>query len=173
MKLLIRPEKAADKAAVYALHAAAFEQENESRLVDLLRESEHYIPELSLVAELNGDIVGHILFTKLKIAADNGQVFGSLALAPMAALPVLQYSGIGSQLMHDGLKAAKELGYGSVIVLGHAQYYPKFGFAPASRWGITTAYEVPDENFMALELQPGALEGVSGRVIYPAGFDQV
>lgn len=173
MQIVIRPETPEDFSAVYSLHAAAFGQENESRLVELLRKSEHYIPELSLVGLINGDIIGHILFTKLLIAADNGQVFESLALAPISVLPVLQYSGVGSQLMRQGLLAAKELGYGSVIVLGHEHYYPKFGFEPASKWGITTGYEVPDINFMAIELQPGALNGVSGRVVYPPEFEQV
>jgi putative acetyltransferase len=91
----------------------------------------------------------------------------------MAVLPSLQQSGIGSQLVRTGLQRATELGYGSVIVLGHPRYYPKFGFAPASRWGITTAYEVPDEAFMAIELKPGALEGRAGAVVYPDAFGEV
>lgn len=173
MKITIRPEEAADQSAIYALHAAAFGQENESRLVDLLRKSTHYIPELSIVGELSGDIIGHVLFTKLKIVGAGGQAFDTLALAPISVLPVLQYSGVGGQLIRYGLDAARQLGYGSVIVLGHEHYYPKFGFSPASAWGITTAYEVPGENFMAMELEPGALKGVSGRVVYPPEFEQV
>jgi len=173
MKITIRPERPADHDAVYALHTAAFGQENESRLVDLLRKSPHFVPGLSIVGELKGDIIGHILFTKLKIVAGDGRETGTLALAPVSVLPVLQYSGVGTQLVRHGLSEARRLGYGSVIVLGHAQYYPKFGFMPASKWGITTAYQVPGENFMAIELFPGALKDASGRVVYPEEFDRV
>lgn len=173
MKIDIRAEQAQDIPAVYSLHAAAFGQENESRLVNLLRESEHYIPELSLVAVLNGTIIGHILFTKLKIVTGSGREVETLALAPVSVTPDLQYAGVGGQLVRRGLEVAAELGYGSVIVLGHPQYYPKFGFAPASRWGITTSYEVPDEVFMAMELRRGALKDAAGRVVYPKEFEQV
>lgn len=173
MKVIISPETPQDQSAIYSINAAAFGQENESRLIDLLRGSEHFIPELSLVARADGGPVGHILFTKLKIAGPEGVTYPSLALAPMAVLPSLQQSGIGSQLVRTGLQRATELGYSSVIVLGHPRYYPKFGFAPASRWGITTAYEVPDEAFMAIELKPGALEGRAGAVVYPDAFGEV
>ncbi|WP_119080333.1 GNAT family N-acetyltransferase [Chitinophaga alhagiae] len=173
MKIDIRAEQEQDIPVVYSLHAAAFGQENEGRLVDLLRQSEHYIPALSLVAVLDGAIIGHILFTKLKIMTGAGGEVESLALAPVSVTPDLQYAGVGGQLVRHGLEVARELGYGSVIVLGHAQYYPKFGFAPASRWGLTTTYEVPDEVFMAIELQPGALAGAAGRVVYPKAFEQV
>lgn len=173
MKIVIRPEQAADIPAIYAVHAAAFGQENESKLVNLLRQSEHFIPGLSLAGVTDSGIVGHILFSKIKIVAEDGRVTESLALAPVAVVPDLQYAGIGSQLVRRGLEAARELGYTSVIVLGHAQYYPKFGFAPASRWGITTSYEVPDDTFMAIELIPGGLAGVSGRVMYPKEFEEV
>ncbi|WP_244939846.1 GNAT family N-acetyltransferase [Chitinophaga barathri] len=170
---MITPETPEDKSAIYSLNAAAFEQENESRLIDLLRDSEHFIPGLSLVARADTGVVGHILFTKLTIAGPEGVIYNTLALAPMAVLPSLQQSGIGSQLIREGLKRAAELGYGSVIVLGHPKYYPKFGFVPASRWGIRTTYEVPDEAFMAIELKPGALEGRAGTVIYSREFDEV
>ncbi|MBO9152011.1 GNAT family N-acetyltransferase [Chitinophaga sp. GCM10012297] len=173
MKIIIQPETPEDRSAIYSINAAAFGQENESRLIDLLRDSEHFIPELSLVARADNGPVGHILFTRLIIAGTEGVKYPALALAPMAVLPSLQQSGIGSQLVREGLKRATELGYGSVIVLGHPQYYPKFGFAPASRWGIRTAYEVPDEVFMAIELEPGALEGRAGVVVYPDAFGAV
>lgn len=175
MKITIQPETPEDRSAIYSINAAAFGQENESRLIDLLRDSEHFIPELSLVARADNGPVGHILFTRLVIEGPEpeGVKYPTLALAPMAVLPSLQQSGIGSQLVREGLKRAVELGYGSVIVLGHPQYYPKFGFAPASRWGIRTTYEVPDEAFMAIELKPGALEGRAGTVVYPEAFGAV
>ncbi|MGN7722604.1 GNAT family N-acetyltransferase [Chitinophaga sp. 22620] len=173
MKITITPEAPEDKSSVYSLNAAAFGQENESKLIDLLRNSEHFIPELSLVARSESGSVGHILFTKLEIAGPEGVTYGTLALAPMAVLPSLQHLGIGSQLLREGLKRAAEQGYSSVIVLGHPEYYPRFGFVPASKWGISTSYDVPDEAFMAIELKLGALEGKAGLVIYPKEFNEV
>ncbi len=170
---MITPEAPEDKSPVYSLNAAAFGQENESKLIDLLRASEHFIPELSLVARSESGAVGHILFTKLKIEGPDGAAYDTLALAPVAVLPSLQHLGIGSQLVREGLKRAAELGYSSVIVLGHAEYYPRFGFEPASKWGIRTGYDVPDEVFMAVELKPGALAGKAGLAAYPEEFGKV
>lgn len=173
MKIMITPETPEDKSSIYSLNAAAFGQENESKLIDLLRDSEHFIPALSLVARSESGAVGHILFTRLKIKGQEGVMYDTLALAPMAVLPALQHLGIGSQLVREGLKRAAELGYSSVIVLGHPGYYPKFGFLPASKWGIRTSYEVPGEAFMAIELKPGGLEGKTGLVVYSKEFDEV
>ena len=170
--ILIRAETTNDHASVFALNFAAFEQENESRLVDLLRKSEVFIPELSLVAEMDGKIIGHILFTKLKIIDKDSIIHNSISLAPMAVLPEYHNLGIGSELVREGLKLTKSLGFESVIVLGHDKYYPRFGFQPASKWDITCPYEVPDEVFMVLELIPGALANVSGLVQYPEAFDE-
>lgn len=167
----IRQETPGDFFAVYKVNEAAFEQENESRLVDMLRKSDVFIPELSLVAELDGQIIGHILFTKLKIIEKNSITHHTISLAPMSVLPAYQNFGIGSALVKEGLEMAKSIGFESVIVLGHDKYYPRFGFQPASKWNITCPYEVPDEVFMALELVPGALTNISGEVEYPEEFD--
>ncbi|MGX5818925.1 GNAT family N-acetyltransferase [Chitinophaga lutea] len=170
MKITIRPEQPRDIAAISALHRAAFRGEGESQLVSRLRKSAYFIPELSLVGLQGDDLLGHILFSKVQIVDNDGREFETLALAPMAVTPAIQFSGIGSQLVRTGLDAARTLGYKSVVVLGHPTYYPRFGFVAASTWGITTSYKVPDEAFMALELMPGSLVGVSGRVIYPPEF---
>ncbi len=173
MKIEIRQEQESDNSDVYRVNCNAFERDEEARLVDALRHSEAFIPECSLVALLNDQIIGHILFTKIKIRNVNGESFQSLLLAPMAVHKANQQQGIGSQLVKAGLQKAKELKYSSVIVLGHEQYYPRFGFMPASRWGIKAPYEVPDNAFMALELTANSLDGVRGTVEFPKEFEGV
>lgn len=118
---------------------------------------------------MNKEIVGHILLSKIKINNDN-QFAESLALAPVSVLPEYQNKGIGRLLILEALKKAKELEYNSVVVLGHPEYYPKFGFEKASSWGIKAPFEVPEEAFMALELQENALYNISGVVEYPSAF---
>lgn len=173
MKILIRPETTADFVAIHELNKTAFGQDNEAKLVDLLRQSDAFIPGLSLVAMLDNDIVGHILFTKIKIKGEQGNIFNSLALAPMAVQPTLQNRGIGGQLIRHGLKTAKALGYQSVIVLGHEHYYPKFGFVPAEKWQIKAPFDVPSNVFMGIELVKDGLKGISGTVEYPKEFEAV
>lgn len=169
----IRRERKEDKEGVYFVNELAFEHENESILVDSLRQSEFFVPKLSLVAEKEGEIIGHILFTKIKIIDEAKVEYHSLSLAPMSVRPSFQNLGVGTALVKSGLEIATKLGFESVIVLGHDKYYPRFGFKPASKWNITCPYEVPDEVFMALELVPGALKNVSGKVRYPKEFDEV
>jgi len=173
MDIQIRPETVADRQAIYRLIELAFGQNNESRLVDLFRKDDCFIPELSLVAHMNEEIIGHIIFTKIVIRGETGRETSSLALAPMGVLPAHQKSGIGGKLIRAGLSAAKELGHQSVIVMGHKDYYPKFGFLPAEKWEISTHYEVPSEYFMAIELIPGALSNAKGVVEYSAPFSQL
>lgn len=173
LKVKIRKEKKEDYSKIYKVNELAFEHKNESVLIDNLRKSKSYIPGLSLVADYNGTIIGHILFTKVKILGENSKEYDSISLAPMSVKPSYQNLGIGSALVRAGLKKAAKLGYQSVIVLGHDKYYPRFGFKPASKWNIRCPYKVPDEVFMALELVPGALENVSGLVQYPEEFNEV
>jgi len=173
MEIIIRPEKPDDFSAIYELNREAFGQENESILVELLRKSENYIPELSLVAVHDEDIAGHIMFSKIKVIEENGTENDSLSLAPMAVKTDLQKKGIGGKLVRRGLDDAKKMGFRSVIVLGHANYYPKFGFEKASRWDIKCPFKVPDEAFMAIELVPDALEKVKGTVRFPKEFEGV
>ena len=133
-----------------------------------IRKGKNFIPELSLVSEIDDEIVGHILFSRIKIVSDS--VFDSLALAPMAVVPKFQKQGIGSELIKKGIEKAKELGFDSVIVLGHKDYYPKFGFQKASKWNIKCPFQVPDEAFMAIELTERAFEDKAGTVEYPNEF---
>jgi putative acetyltransferase len=169
---LIRPETPRDYVAVFAVNRLAFGRDNEARLVDLLRQSSAHIAELALVAETDGRIVGHILFSPIVIRTATVAV-PALALAPMAVLPEHQRQGIGSQLVRAGLAASRRLGHERVIVLGHPAYYPRFGFVPASRWGIQPPFPAPDEAFLASALLPGALEGCAGVVEYPPAFASV
>jgi predicted N-acetyltransferase YhbS len=170
MNMLIRQEREKDYDAVYQVVKSAFEQMemasgNEQDLVNRLRKSAAFIPELSLVAEMAGRITGHIMFTKMKI----GQ-HPSLALAPVAVLPAHQKQGIGGKLIEEGHRIARELGYSSVILVGHPDYYPRFGYQRASHWNIQAPFEVPDEAFMVLELREGGLEDVSGTIEYAPEF---
>jgi len=169
-KSKLRPEMIDDYASITEVNDLAFCQKNEGQLILRLRGTKKFIPELSLVAEIDSRIVGHILFYPIQIKGDD-QVFPSLALAPMAVLPEFQKQGIGSQLVREGLKRARKLGFKSVIVLGHAAYYPRFGFEPASRWGVQPPFEVPDDVFMALELVKDGLKDIQGRVEYPPEFN--
>jgi predicted N-acetyltransferase YhbS len=175
--ITIRKEIPKDHNWVIELTAKAFEtmpfsEGDEDQLVARLRNAPGFIPELSLVAELDGLIVGHILFTPLVI--DNGQQqFESLVLGPVSVLPEFQKQGIGGKLIRAGHQKAIELGFRSVILIGHPEYYPRFGYKPASTWGIKTHYELPsDDVFMAVELTEGALKNVSGMVIFPPEFGE-
>lgn len=175
--LIIRKEIPSDYDRVFELTTKAFEtmpfsEGNEDKLVVRLRNASAFIPELSLVAELGGQLVGHILFTPLVV--DNGQEqFQSLVLGPVSVLPEFQKQGIGSQMILAGHQKAKELGFQSVILIGHPEYYPRFGYKPASTWGIKTHIPLPsDDVFMAVELVEGGLSGVSGMVIFPPEFGE-
>jgi len=171
MELKIRQENRDDIKEIYEINSLAFGQENEAKLVDLLRDSATFVPELSLVATIDNKLVGHILFTKIKITDDKQNEFDSLALAPMAVRPDNQKSGIGGQLIRVGLDKARELNFKSVIVLGHRNYYPKFGFVPTSKWNIKSPFDVPTEAFMGIELTKNGFKDVSGTVNYPKEFD--
>ncbi len=167
--MLIRVEEENDRAAVHAVNVSAFETPTEANLVDALRE--HARPVASLVAEDDGTVVGHIMFSPVSLSGHPGlKVMG---LAPMAVAPEHQRKGIGSALVRAGLEQCKQLGFVAVVVLGHPEYYPRFGFSPASRFGIDCEYDVPEEAFMAMELQREALSEKAGRVKYHAAFSNV
>lgn len=167
---MVRLEEVGDAAAVWRVNAAAFGRAAEAELVDALREGGGVI--LSLVAEEEGEIAGHILFTPVTIEEERGEG-AAVALGPLAVLPEYQGMGIGSQLVTAGLGMLRAAGHGVVIVLGHPGYYPRFGFVPASRHGIRWDRDVPDNVFMVAELLPGALKGVEGIVHYRPEFDKV
>jgi putative acetyltransferase len=164
---LIRPEAHADHEAISQVNRLAFGQDSEARLVDALRDGKYV--RLSLVAEMDRQVVGHILFSHLPIITDFGTL-PALALAPMAVLPAFQKQGIGSALIRRGLEVCTEQGHRIVIVLGHPNFYPRFGFTSALAARLESPYS-GRESFMAVELIPAALNGVAGRVEYPPPFE--
>ncbi|SOC24615.1 predicted N-acetyltransferase YhbS [Ureibacillus xyleni] len=177
MNLKIRQEQVDDYDLTEMIVKNAFanaehSDQKEHLLVSRIRKSKGFIPKLSLVAtnEDNNEILGHILLSKVKISKGDNEWIESLSLAPVSVLPEYQNKGIGGLLITEALKEAKELGYHSVVVLGHPEYYPKFGFKKASLWGIKAPFEVPDETFMAKELSENALNNASGVVEYPSVF---
>lgn len=168
--ITIRAENAEDIPAVRRVNELAFGQPNEAVLVDKLRAVAD--PQVSLVAIEDGQVVGHIFFSPVSIESEDSSC-AALGLAPMAVLPEYQKQGVGSQLVREGLKECQRLGCHVVVVLGHPEYYPRFGFIPASQKGLRSEYPVPDEVFMVVELEPGALGGQRGLVKYLSEFGEV
>ena len=165
----IRAERETDLDAVRTVNTSAFETPSEANLVDALRKQA--APIISLVAEEGDTIVGHIMFSPVSLS--NHPELKIIGLAPMAVMPENQRKGIGSALVRAGLEQCKQLGFVAVVVLGHTEYYPHFGFSPSSRFGINCEYDVPEESFMAMELQPDALHGRNGKVKYHAAFSNL
>ena len=166
---VIRQEQPSDYKIIHKVVKKAFESTehsdgNEQELVIMLRKSEAYIPELSLVAEIDSSIVGHIMFTRAKVGDES-----VLALAPLSVLPEYQNKGIGKALISAGHHIAKKLGYQYSVVLGSETYYPKSGYIPASRFGIIAPFDVPDKNFMAFKLDDSA-PVLCGRLKYDKAF---
>ena len=165
----ISKEEKSDYEEVYNLVKTAFEKAkesdgNEQDLVVDLRNSDNFVPELSLVAKKDDKVVGYILFTKIQIGK-----YEELALAPLAVLPEYQRQGVGSKLIEEGHKISKDMGYHYVVVLGSDKYYPKFGYEKASKYGIKPPFDVPDENFMAIKLNDLS-EEIKGTVKYAKEF---
>lgn len=170
MNFLIRTEAPQDNKAVYDLVTAAFlgaehTDGDEQNLVERLRKSAAFVPRLSLVAERDGVLIGHALFTELKVGEKT-----ELGLAPLSVAPAHQGCGVGLALMAEGHRIAAELGYGVSVVLGHPAYYPRAGYESATAHGITCPFEVPEECFLVRELAPGGLDGARGGVTYPPEF---
>ena len=163
--MIIRGEDSAEWAVIRSINEAAFGGLEEADLVDKLRADGDAL--LSLVAELEERIVGHVLFSRMWIETSSGLV-AAVALAPMAVLPEQQRRGIGGRLIRSGLDLLRGGGERIVIVVGHPGYYPRFGFSSERARSLESPF--PIEAFMAMELSPGALAGISGRVIYPAAF---
>lgn len=165
----IRQEEPKDYQDVYTLVKTAFSTAdhcdgNEQDLVAALRQSDAFLPQLSLVAEQNGNIVGHIMFTKAKVGPHT-----VLVLAPLSVLPQNQKQGVGAALIREGHKIAKGLNYQYVLVLGSETYYPRFGYVPAEQLGIRAPFSVASENFMAIRLKENAVP-LSGTVTYAPEF---
>ena len=162
----IRMEQAADIPRIHDVNLAAFESAAEANLVDALRVQA--VDAISLVAEDDGKIVGHIMFSPVRLTG--ADEIRTMALAPMAVTPARQRAGIGSALARDGLAECRRRGVEAVFVVGHPEYYPRFGFTLASSFGIACEFEVRDEAFMALELVAGALREKAGTVFFHQAF---
>jgi len=169
MLIVIRHEGPLDLPAIRGVNLLAFGGVGEANLVDALRDAGD--ARLSVVAEVEDQIVGHVMFSRLKIHQPTGDVFEALALAPMAVVPALQRQGVGTTLITSALQDCAAAGHRAVIVLGHAKYYPRFGFSTQLTAKLESPYAGP--HFMALELVPGALADVTGRVEYPPAFSEV
>ncbi len=167
--MLIRPETTADIVAIARVNQTAFDRNGEADLVNTLRQANSTI---SLVAELNAEIVGHILFSPVKYDQDpsRSQIWG---LGPLAVSPQQQRTGIGSALVKDGIETCRQAAIQALVVLGGPNYYQRFGFQPASNWHLRCHYPVPTEVFMAQELVAGALAGLNGTISYHQAFDAV
>lgn len=165
---MIRSETSDDIAGITKVLTSAFNKEAESLLVQELRVTREFITNFSFVIEIENQLVGYLLRYPIDIKNVHNAI-KSLTLAPMAIIPDKQRQGYGGELVNHALSCAAKDQWESVIVLGHPGYYPKFGFQPASNWGVTCPFNVPDEVFMAIELVPGGLKQ-GGAVIYPEAF---
>jgi putative acetyltransferase len=171
MVLTIRHEEPADIDAIRQVNKQAFADAeglgtSEADLVDALRRNGNVV--VSLVAEQDGAVVGHVLFSPMLIESPGGGSHQAIALGPLAVRPDVQKQGIGSALMNAGLDEIRELGHDAVFLLGHTSYYPRFGFAPARHRGII--YQDGRDSFQVIELRPGALDGVTGTARFSPEF---
>ncbi len=172
MQVKIKRIKKRDFEEVEMLLKVAFDGDSVAELVKELINTSSFIPELTRVARINDQIIGIIVYSHAQIIRGK-KVHDSISMAPLAVLPAYQNLEIGSQLIRNSFAKAKELQYPSVLVMGHEDYYPRFGFKLASEYGITCPFDVPEENFMVFEFFPNALSGVSGKVKYDALFNDM
>lgn len=163
----ILTENPEDLEAVRNLNIVAFGRENEANLVDRLR---GIGSTFSFVAVQSDRIVGHLLFSLVAVEGKCSKNLSILGLAPVAVLPNYQRQGIGTQMIREGLKECRRSGFQAVVVLGHPDFYSRFGFIPASRKSLGCEYDVPDEAFMVLELESGEEQDCSGTVKYRSEF---
>jgi putative acetyltransferase len=166
----IRDENISDKEDIWALESEVFETAAEANLVNALRNSGCEF--ISLVAETENKIVGHILFTPVELTGCDNRL-KIMGLAPMAVMSQYQNGGVGSSLIKAGLERCRSSGYDAVVVLGYPNYYTKFGFVPSIKYRIRSEYDVPAEVFMILELVPNALKNQHGIIKYHKAFDNV
>lgn len=166
MSVEIREERLDDIAAIRQVHTCAFEQDQEANIVDALRANSAVL--LSLVAVVGGRVVGHILYSPASLGCLTGA-----ALGPMAVLPEHQRRGIGSALIESGKRKIQQAGYPFIVVVGHPEYYPRFGFRPSSGHGISCEWDVPDTAFMVLSLDESRMRDASGIARYRPEFSTV
>jgi putative acetyltransferase len=164
--ITIRGEQPDDVAAIRELNQRAFAQNQEANIVDALRANGAAM--LSLVAILDGHVAGHIMYSPIEV----GDVIGA-GLGPMAVLPEHQRQGIGGRLVEAGTQRLSSTGVPVIVVLGHPAYYPRFGFLPASRYGVRCEWPVPDEVFMMLVLDQARMSGLTGVARYRPEFSTV
>ncbi|MGB3641062.1 MAG: N-acetyltransferase [Rivularia sp. (in: cyanobacteria)] len=166
----IRPETQADYLAIAQIHKLAFARQEEADLVEKIRNSQYYIPQLTLVAEVNNFVVAHVMFSYIHLVGK--ETFQVIGLAPIAVEPDFQNQGIGSALINAGLNKANVLGETLIIVLGHPQFYSRFGFKPSVDFDIESPFPVPEDAFMVKPLA-NYRSRYKGKVIYPATFQNV
>jgi predicted N-acetyltransferase YhbS len=181
MEIHIRKEEKADQHLVEAITRQAFYNQEDFRkkgygcsehyMVHLLRTKDG-IMDLNLVAEVGHEIVGHIIYSKSKIITENQQTIQTITLGPVSVKKSLQNQGIGTYLINQSIELAKSLGYGAIIIYGHPNYYPRFGFVPASQYHITTPEGDNYDAFMALELIPGYLSNIKGKCLMSDIFNE-
>ena len=170
-EVIVRAEAPEDVKAIDVVNLSAFQGEAEARLVSAIRASDEFVPDLSLVAEINGRIVGHLLLSKVTLQHD-GTGRAVLALGPMSVVPSQSHRGIGSALIQAAISRARDMRYTAIVVAGQPEYYERFDFQPAETWGLTSNLRLPADGLTAMELLPGALKG-GGEVVYPAPFAEI
>ncbi|MAT66308.1 MAG: GNAT family N-acetyltransferase [Gammaproteobacteria bacterium] len=170
-EVIVRAESPEDVKAIDVVNLSAFEGDAEAQLVDAVRRSPDFIRDLSLVAEINGRIVGHLLLSKAALEGEGGRK-SVLVLGPMSVVPSQSHRGIGVALMQAAVNRARDMRYTAIVIAGRPDYYERFGFKPGSEFGISTNLPVPEDAVTAIELVPGALAG-GGRVVYPAVFEAI
>lgn len=173
IEVQFRPERGDDIAKIAEITSAAFGQADESHLVERIRASTFFVPDLSIVAELAGLAIAHVLLSRIWFRDRNGYLSDVLALAPVSVAPEYQGRGIGSKLIEHALLRATELGYASVILLGHPNYYPRFGFVPSDRFKIALPPFVTDQSAFMIKVLYPARSPSDGAIIYTPAFDDV
>ena len=170
-EVIVRAESPEDVKAIDVVNLSAFEGDAEAQLVDAMRRSADFIRDLSLVAEINGRIVGHLLLSKAVLEGEAGRK-SVLVLGPMSVVPSQSHRGIGVALMQAAINRARDMRYTAIVIAGRPDYYERFGFKPGSEFNVTTNLPVPEDAVTAMELVSGALAG-GGRVVYPAVFEAI
>lgn len=168
--MIIRSETQADYPAIAQIHKLAFGREEEADLVEKIRNSQYYIPQLTLIAEVNNSVVAHSMLSYINLVGE--QTFQVIGLAPIAVHPDFQNQGIGSALVNAGLNQANVLGETLIVVLGHSQFYSRFGFKPSVDFGIESPFPVPEDVFMVKSLA-NYQSKYRGKIVYPESFQSL